>query len=198
MASRLLGGEGGVSAFRPVYQFNRAAENVLASAGGAIGSAGGAIGSAGKEIGNFFSEKSNLLGAAAVGGGLLSGIGSLKSSRAEAKFSRKQADLLDLSADQVMERHAQNVAFIKDDVRKTQGSAATLMRSAGTITDIESLSTIAQAGATEIFLREQEATWTVQQMTAEAEAHRRRAEATEEAGVLGAIGSILGTASIFL
>ncbi len=129
--------------------------------------------------------------AGAGAGALLSAYGQFQASRAEAKLLRRRSNLLDLSADQILELNDENTRLIRDDIKKTQGAATTKFAAAGVGTDLEALADIARIGEQEIRIRTDEAEWNAEMKRIEARITRDNARATRRAGTISAISTIL-------
>ena len=130
------------------------------------------------------------LAIAAIGIGI-SAFGRIKAAEAEVEALRNQSILLNKSADSILELNKLNTEFILEDVKKTQGAAATKFAQSGFATDIGALSDIAMAGNREIELRTREAEREAELRRLEAAFMRRNARATRKAGAIGAFGSVL-------
>lgn len=138
-----------------------------------------------------------VLAGIAVGGALLSSYAQFQASRAEAKLLRRQSELLDLSAEQIIELNEENTRLIREDVDKLQGTARTKFAAGGVVTDLEALSQIAVKGEEEIRMRTEEAEFNAEMARLEAEIMRENARATRRAGTLRAIGTLASSAALF-
>jgi len=136
----------------------------------------------------------SFLAAAMVAGSILGAYGKKQAANAEAGQLFEKADLLGLDISEIQRRHELNVKQIKEDVVNLQGSVKTISASAGTVSEISSLTALAEAGLKAIEIQEEDVKLQTTRMEREMSSLRQAGRRTRRAGTISAVGSILGGA----
>ena len=127
-----------------------------------------------------------------LGGKLLSGIGELKSYKAQIKEQRKQSSLLNLSADEILRRNEYNVEDFKGKTRGAVGTAIADMGASGGTLDTTVIADMMRESFKQIDVMNHEAAYDAMIKREEAASYERAARESEKARNKSKMGTILG------